>query len=183
MAFHFEEMAIPGIVHIKTDIFSDGRGFFAEVFKQSKFVEMTKGENLVQLNHSYSKHGVLRGLHYQLPPQAQGKLVVALAGEIFDVAVDMRKSSPTFGQWVSQTLSAKEQNMLYVPEGFAHGFYVVSESADVFYGCTKEYAPVLERGVKWNDPKLDIAWPVKDPVVSDKDAALPVFEEAENPFA
>ncbi len=126
--------------------------------------------------------GVLRGLHYQKPPQAQGKLVMVLSGEVFDVAVDIRRGSPTYGRWVGETLSAENGRMLWIPVGFAHGFCVLSERADVVYLVTAEYAPDLDRGIRWNDPEIGIRWPVDEPLLSPKDARLPLLREADQDF-
>ncbi|MBU2529778.1 MAG: dTDP-4-dehydrorhamnose 3,5-epimerase, partial [Elusimicrobia bacterium] len=135
-------------------------------------------ENLVQENHSRSKKNVLRGLHFQKSPKAQGKLVQCLHGKIFDVAVDIRKKSPTFLKWVGVELSQDNGEMLYVPKGFAHGFLVLSNSADVIYKCTAEYSPKHERGIIWNDPQINIVWPSLMPLLSDKDEELPLSKDA-----
>jgi dTDP-4-dehydrorhamnose 3,5-epimerase len=136
----------------------------------------------VQDNLSHSRQGVLRGLHYQNHPKAQGKLVTVLKGEIFDVAVDIRKSSPTYGRWVGMTLSADCCRMLYISVGFAHGFCVLSEEATVSYKVTEEFAPDLDRGIAWNDPYIGIRWPIANPILSAKDAQLPLLREADNSF-
>jgi dTDP-4-dehydrorhamnose 3,5-epimerase len=136
----------------------------------------------VQDNLSHSRHGVVRGLHYQNHPKAQGKLVTVLKGEIFDVAVDIRKGSPTYGRWVGITLSADSYRMLYIPVGFAHGFCVMSDEAMLSYKATEEYAPDLERGIAWNDPDIGIRWPIESPILSARDAQLPLLNEADNSF-
>src|SRR5690606_15100817 len=136
----------------------------------------------VQDNLSHSRYGVLRGLHYQAHPKAQGKLVSVLRGEIFEVAVDIRRGSPTYGRGVGVRLAAKDRRLLYVPVGFAHGFCVLSVEADVVYKVTKEYAPELDRGVRWNDPELGIRWPIEEPILSPKDAQLPLLREAAPDF-
>jgi dTDP-4-dehydrorhamnose 3,5-epimerase len=160
---------IPEVIQIVPDIFHDDRGFFMEVFHTGRFQQEGLPSNFVQDNLSHSKRGVLRGLHYQID-NPQGKFVTCLNGEIFDVAVDLRKSSPTFRQWVGVTLRASERNSLYIPPGFAHGFYVLSETADVFYKCTDLYSPRSERTLLWNDPDIGVKWPVTgDPIVSVKD--------------
>lgn len=179
MAFQFKKLDIPNIVHIQPDVFGDDRGFFAEVFKQSAFAEAGITETFVQFNHSRSAKHVLRGLHYQKPPHAQAKLLMVTAGEIFDAVVDIRRSSPTFGQCVSATLSAEKKNMLWVPEGFAHALCVTSKTADVLYFVNREYAPTAERGIMWSDPALGITWPTDQPVLSDKDKVYPVLAEAD----
>ena len=182
MPFEFQRLAIPAVVLVRARRLPDGRGFFRETFKQSEFAANGIDARFVQDNHSHSTQGVLRGLHYQKHPQAQGKLVGVVSGEIFDVAVDIRKGSPTFGKWVAQTLSAENSLMLYVPPGFAHGFCVLSESADLVYKVTAEYSRELERGVRWNDPALGIDWPLRDPSLSERDLRLPVLRDADNNF-
>lgn len=179
MPFRFTPLAIPDLILIEPKVFADARGCFVEIYKRSEFIGAGIPEAFVQDNYSHSHRAVLRGLHYQTPPQAQGKLVSAIAGEIFDVAVDIRRNSRTRGRWVGVTLSAENRRMLYVPEGFAHGFCVLSEQADVVYKVTAEYAPELERGIVWNDPELGIAWPVSTPLLSPKDEALPLLRDAD----
>ncbi|MGB7951152.1 MAG: dTDP-4-dehydrorhamnose 3,5-epimerase [Candidatus Binatia bacterium] len=173
MGFRFHKLAIPEVVLIEADAFKDSRGFFMETYKRSAFVTHGLGDTFVQDNYSHSVRGTLRGLHYQKRPKAQAKLVAVLKGEIFDVAVDVRRGSPTYGRWVGETLSTENFRMLYIPAGFAHGFCVLSEEADVLYKVTNEYAPELDRGVIWNDPDIGIRWPTDDPTVSQKDAGLP----------
>lgn len=163
-------LAIPEVLRIEPRVFGDDRGFFFESFHQGRF-EAAVGRQVpfVQDNHSKSAHNVLRGLHYQIR-QPQGKLVRVVAGTVFDVAVDLRRSSPTFGQWVGEILSAENKVQLWVPEGFAHGFVVISESAEFVYKTTDYYAPEYERCIAWNDTDLSISWPVvQTPVVSVKD--------------
>ena len=176
------ETAIAGPVIIEPRVFGDARGFFYESFNQQAFNAAT-GTNLefVQDNHSRSSKGVLRGLHYQLPPHAQGKLVRVVRGAVWDVAVDIRKDSPTFGQWVAETLTEDNHKQFWIPPGFAHGFVVLSESADFLYKTTNYYAPQSDRGIAWNDPDLDIAWPNlgMDFVLSDKDRQQPALRQAE----
>ena len=179
MPFEFEQLPIKGLVLAKVKTFPDGRGFFAELYRSSLFRKAGLSLECCQINHSRSAQGVLRGLHYQLKPQTQAKLVQVLAGEIFDVAVDIRKGSATFGRWFGVRLSGENHAALFIPEGFAHGFCVLSPSADVIYCCSKEYAPECERGIIWNDPAIAIDWPVPDPAVSDKDAAWPTLNSAE----
>jgi len=164
------KLAIPDVLRIEPRVFGDERGFFYESFHQARFEDAVGRQvNFVQDNHSKSAHNVLRGLHYQIK-QPQGKLVRVVAGSVFDVAVDLRRSSPTFGQWVGEVLSAENKVQMWVPEGFAHGFVVLSESAEFVYKTTDYYAPEHERCIAWNDPTLAILWPVKDePVVSAKD--------------
>ena len=163
-------LSIPDVLLIEPKIFGDERGFFFESFNQAEFdAAVGKSVLFVQDNHSRSGKNVLRGLHYQVE-QPQGKLVRVVSGEVFDVAIDLRRSSPTFGSWVGEILSAENKRMLWVPEGFAHGFVVLSDSADFLYKTTAFYAPKLERCLKWDDPEVNIKWPVaSDPIVSDKD--------------
>jgi dTDP-4-dehydrorhamnose 3,5-epimerase len=182
MSFTFEKLSILGLVIVAPRVFPDGRGFFLEAYKYSDFAANGIDEHFIQDNHSRSSKGVLRGLHYQLPPFAQGKLVRCIYGEIFDVAVDIRKSSPTFGKWIGMKLSSENNKMLYIPKGFAHGFVVTSNEAEVYYKCTAEYKPSNERGIIWNDPDLNIDWPLKQPVLSEKDSRYPKFEDAEYNF-
>jgi len=174
-------MAIPEVLLIEPKVFGDARGFFYESFSQKTFDEAT-GLNLpfVQDNHSRSARGVLRGLHYQLPPHAQGKLVRVVRGAVFDVAVDIRKASATFGQWVGIELSEDNHRQFWVPPGFAHGFVVLSETADFLYKTTDYYAPELERCICWDDPLIAIVWPLQiAPQVSEKDASGRQFSGAE----
>ena len=165
-------LAIPDVLLIEPRVFGDERGFFYESFNQQRFNEVTGLDlQFVQDNHSKSAKNVLRGLHYQLPPKAQGKLVRVVAGEVFDVAVDIRKNSPTFGRWVGEILSADNKRQLWIPPGLAHGFLVLSESAEFLYKTTDYYAPEFERGILWNDPDLAIEWPIDGaPLLSGKDA-------------
>lgn len=156
-------LAIPDVVLLEPKVFGDERGFFFESFNQQIFeAAIGRRVNFVQDNHSCSAKGVLRGLHYQLQ-QPQGKLVRVVAGEVFDVVVDIRKSSPTFGQWVGTYLSAKNKHQLWVPEGFAHGFVVLSDTAEFLYKTTNYYAPAHERCIRWDDPTLAIHWPINEP--------------------
>ncbi|WP_447992162.1 dTDP-4-dehydrorhamnose 3,5-epimerase [Achromobacter spanius] len=174
-------LAIPDVVLFEPKVFGDERGFFMESFNQAVFNKLTGLDvNFVQDNHSKSSQGVLRGLHYQLAPKSQGKLVRAVRGAVFDVAVDIRKRSPTFGQWVGAELSEANHQQLWVPPGFAHGFVVLSESAEFLYKTTDYYAPDLERSILWNDPDLAIEWPngIK-PQLSPKDEQGRRFKDAE----
>jgi dTDP-4-dehydrorhamnose 3,5-epimerase len=171
--------AIPDVLLFKPKVFGDERGFFMETFRESWFDECDISARFVQDNHSSSSRGVLRGLHYQIK-NPQGKLVRVTAGEVYDVAVDLRKSSPTFGQSVGVYLSANNKNIFWIPPGFAHGFLVLSEHAEFNYKCTQYYAPEHDRSLLWNDPALKIEWPLADitaPVLSAKDrAALPLAQ-------
>ena len=172
---------IPDVVLIEPKVFEDGRGFFMETFQQERFRQAGIETIFVQDNHSGSKQGALRGLHYQIK-QPQAKLLRVIAGEIFDVSVDIRLSSPTFSQWVGIHLSAQNKRQLWVPRGFAHGFYVLSEWAELIYKTDDYYAPEWERTIYWNDPVLDIQWPLipgTEPIVSAKDARGMPFNQAE----
>ncbi len=173
--------AIPDVVVVEPRVFGDARGFFFESFNQRHF-EAAAGRSVqfVQDNHSLSAKGVLRGLHYQLP-SPQGKLVRVVRGEVFDVAVDLRRGSPTFGRWVGETLSAENKRQLWLPEGFAHGFLVLSAEAEFLYKATDYYHPEHERCIRWDDPALAIAWPARGlpPIVSDKDARGCALHEAQ----
>jgi dTDP-4-dehydrorhamnose 3,5-epimerase len=181
MPFEFERLQIAEVILVKTWDLKDERGFFRELSKQSEFAAHGIPA-FAQVNHSRSARGVLRGLHYQKHPQAQGKLVTAIRGAIFDVAVDIRKGSPTYARWVSAILSDENGHALYIPPGFAHGLCVLSDEADVMYQVTTEYAPQLDRGILWNDPQIGIQWRVTDPILSPKDAALPLLKDADNNF-
>ena len=164
-------LAIPDVVLLEPKVFGDERGFFFESFNEQQFIELTGADvRFVQDNHSSSAQNVLRGLHYQLPPKAQGKLVRVVVGEVFDVAVDVRRASPTFGKWVGEILSADNKRQLWIPSGFAHGFLVLSEVAEFLYKTTDYYAPECERCIVWDDPELGIAWPLENyPALSAKD--------------
>ncbi|MGD8397802.1 MAG: dTDP-4-dehydrorhamnose 3,5-epimerase [Anaerolineae bacterium] len=183
MPFEFERLEILDIVLVTARRFDDRRGFFKETYKASDFAARDIPGPFVQDNLSHSVYGALRGLHYQKAPHAQGKLVIVLHGRIFDVAVDIRRGSPTYGQWIGRTLSATGGEMLWVPVGFAHGFCVLSDEADVLYKVTAEYAPDADRGIIWNDPEVGVAWPIADPILSSKDAGLPPLRSADNDFA
>jgi dTDP-4-dehydrorhamnose 3,5-epimerase len=183
MSFRFERLSIPEVILIEPKVHRDERGFFMEVYKYSEFSAFGIGERFVQDNHSKSARDVLRGLHYQKNPAAQGKLVSVLQGEIFDVAVDIRSGSPTYGRWVGRTLSAENKQMLYVPVGFAHGYCALSGSAEVLYKVTVEYFPEHDAGIIWNDPDIAISWPMRDPIISGKDATLPRLKEIDTGFS
>lgn len=171
---------IPEVIIFEPKVFGDERGFFLESFNQKIFQEATGlKRDFVQDNHSKSSKGVLRGLHYQLPPMAQGKLVRVVHGEVFDVAVDLRKSSPTFGKWVGVHLSAENKRQLWIPEGFAHGFLTLSDTAEFLYKTTNYYSPKDEGAIAWNDTELAIAWPdAGEVLVSGKDQIAPAFKNA-----
>ena len=182
MVFVFKRLDISEVMLIEAQAFSDERGFFMESFKESTFASNGIKTKFVQDNFSRSTRGVLRGLHYQKNPQSQAKLVMALQGEIFDVAVDIRKGSPTYGKWVGEILSDKNHKLLYIPEGFAHGFCVLSDSANVLYKINTEYSPEHERGILWNDTDLAIKWPINKPVMIKKDLDLPTLKNTDNNF-
>jgi dTDP-4-dehydrorhamnose 3,5-epimerase len=172
MALNYKRLKIPDLILIEPQILQDERGFFLEKYKQSDFEEI--GVPLFkQDNYSSSKQGVIRGLHYQLPPYEQGKLVSVVKGKVWDVAVDIRKSSKFFGQWVGVELSEENNFSLYIPPGFAHGFSVLSEEVRFLYKCTSEYSQIHERGIRFDDPNLNIDWKVEEPIVSQKDFKWP----------
>jgi dTDP-4-dehydrorhamnose 3,5-epimerase len=182
MPFEFMQTELPGVLLVQPRIFGDERGFFLELYKYTEFAQGGIRDNLVQDNFSRSSRGVLRGLHYQKSPHAQGKLVMCMKGKIFDVAVDIRKESPHYGKWTGKELTEENRLMLYVPPGFAHGFQVVSDAAEVLYKCTEEYAPADDRGIIWNDPDISISWPLRDPILSGKDKDHPRLRAADNNF-
>jgi len=172
---------ISEIVVIEPKVFGDQRGFFMETWNSKIFAELGITAQFVQDNHSLSRRGILRGLHYQIK-HPQGKLVRVISGEVYDVAVDIRKSSSTYGQWVGEILSAENKKMLWVPPGFAHGFYVLSEQAEFTYKCTDYYMPEHERSICWDDSDINITWPIIDsqaPMLSDKDQQAQSFQDAE----
>lgn len=168
---------LPEVLLIEPRVFPDGRGHFFETWVGPRYRDAGIEFDFVQDNFSRSVRGTLRGLHFQ-EPKAQGKLVTVLSGRVFDVAVDIRRDSPRFGKWVGVELDGDSPRQLWVPPGFAHGFCVLSDRADFFYKCTEFYNPSTERSVLWNDPDLAIEWPIKDPVLSDKDAAAPLLDQA-----
>lgn len=177
----FTRLEIPDVVLVTPKVFEDERGFFLESYREERFAAAGIPARFVQDNHSASAQGVLRGLHYQIK-QAQGKLVRVIAGEIYDAVVDLRRSSSTFGRWLGVTLSAQNKNQLWVPPGFAHGFYVVSPRAEILYKASDYYAPQFERALLWNDPALAISWPLVDgkpPILSGKDAVGLPLSQAE----
>jgi dTDP-4-dehydrorhamnose 3,5-epimerase len=179
MSFTFKKTGIPEVILIETSTFSDERGLFSEIFKASVFSDNDVPTSFLQDNFSHSKKGVLRGLHYQLNPKAQGKLVRVLRGVVLDVAVDVRRASPTFLQHVSVELSESNGRMLYVPPGFAHGFVTLTDEVSFLYKCTAEYSLEHERGVRFDDHDINVDWGIKDPIVSTKDRALPFVKDAE----
>jgi len=177
----FSPTKISDVILVEPDVFGDNRGFFMETWHAEKFAAGGITAQFVQDNHSRSGQGILRGLHYQVT-KPQGKLVRVLSGEVYDVAVDLRRNSATFGKWVGVSLSAENKKMLWMPPGFAHGFYVISHQADFFYKCTDFYAAEYERAIRWDDPDLAIDWPLiegQTPVLAPKDQAAAVFKDAE----
>jgi dTDP-4-dehydrorhamnose 3,5-epimerase len=182
MVFTFKKLEIPNVILIEPQLFSDRRGFFYEFFKETDFLSYGITARFVQENFSHSIKDVVRGLHFQKNPRAQTKLVTVIKGKIFDVAVDIRKNSPTYGKWVGEILSEENHRSLYIPEGFAHGFCVLSDEADVLYKVSDEYSPENDRGIIWNDPTINISWQIEKPIVSEKDNQLPLLEKSDNNF-
>ena len=182
LPFTFKKLSIPDVILIEAKSFPDKRGYFLENFKESIFIENGINTRFVQDNFSHSIKGVLRGLHFHKNPKAQAKLITTLRGEIFDVSVDIRKNSPTYGKWVGEILSEQNHKLLYIPEGFAHGFCILSEEADVFYKVSQEYSPEHDSGFIWNDPEIDIKWPIDKPIISERDLKLPLLKNADNNF-
>jgi dTDP-4-dehydrorhamnose 3,5-epimerase len=184
MPFKFEPLGdLPDVILIEPKAFGDDRGWFMETFKESEFAAHGIRFPFPQDNHSRSTaKGVLRGLHYQKDPMAQGKLVRCLTGAIYDVAVDIRRRSPTYGKWVAAELTGENRRMLWVPPGFAHGFCTLSEVSEVVYKTTAEYSAAHDRGVRWNDPAIGVKWPTASPVLSPKDTQAPMLAEADNNF-
>lgn len=175
MAFSFRHLGIPGLILAKPQVFQDERGFLTETYKESIFAEQGIDMKFVQDMHSFSTKGVLRGLHYQASPYAQGKLIQVISGSIWDVVVNIEPESPYYGKWESVVLSGGNRYVLWVPPGFAHGFVTLSEAALIAYKCTSEYSKSHEKGIRWDDPMIDIRWPVTDVIISDKDKVLPLF--------
>ncbi|MEO0247248.1 MAG: dTDP-4-dehydrorhamnose 3,5-epimerase [candidate division WOR-3 bacterium] len=180
-SFKFYRLEIPDVILIEPTIFKDERGHFLEVYREDIYQEYVPCR-FVQENLSFSRKNVLRGLHYQKKVAAQAKLVQVVQGEVFDVAVDIRKGSPTYGKWVGVILSSENNLLLYIPEGFAHGFCVLSETATLLYRVSSFYSPRDDRGIVWNDPEINIEWPIKDPILSPKDQNLPLLKDADNDF-
>jgi dTDP-4-dehydrorhamnose 3,5-epimerase len=171
-----KETKLPGVLLLEPDVFSDERGFFLETWNSTRYEKADIKGPFVQDNVSFSKKGVLRGLHFQYP-QSQGKLVQVLSGEVVDVAVDIRKGSPTFGRWISEVLSDANHRQIYIPSGFAHGYCVTSETAVFSYKCTEFYNPSSESGIIWNDPDVNIDWLIEEPILSSKDADYPRLKD------
>ncbi len=178
----FIRTEIEGLFIIKPKVFEDDRGYFYESYSRKKFLEQGIDYNFLQDNESRSKKGVLRGLHFQIPPYAQGKLVRVLRGAVMDVAVDLRKDSKTFKQYFSVELTGTNKTMFWIPPGFAHGFITLEDDTVFSYKCTELYYPEAEKSIVWNDPDLNIDWGVSEPVVSDRDAKAPLFKDFINPF-
>lgn len=177
--FELEHLRIPGLAVVRPTVHGDSRGFFLESFRKSDFQALGLPTDFSQDNHARSGSGVLRGLHYQIHPAEQGKLIRVLRGAVFDVAVDIRVGSRTFGQWEGVTLTEERQEMLYIPPGFAHGYKVLSDGADLVYKVTREYQADLDRGIRWDDPDLAIEWPGDAPVLSERDRSLPGLGDAD----
>ena len=182
MGFEFIKQEIPEIIIIRPKMIEDNRGFLMEIYKYSEFKKIGITEKFVQDNHSKSLKGVLRGLHFQKHPKAQGKLVRCLKGELFDVAVDIRKESPTYGKWVSAILSEENKEMIWIPKGFAHGFLAISNEAEIQYKITEEYSAENDQGIIWNDKTINISWPINNPILSKKDCELPELKNIDNNF-
>lgn len=182
MAFDFIKLEIPDVILVTPKIFTDTRGFFIETYKKSEFISNGIKDDFVQDNHSKSTKGVLRGLHFQKKEKSQSKLVRCISGVIFDVAIDIRKNSSSYGKWVSAILSEENKKMLYIPKGFAHGFLVLSETAEIVYKTGEEYSPENDRGILWSDPKININWNYDNPILSEKDKNLPLLRDTDNDF-
>lgn len=183
MPLELHPLEIPDVLLIRHDVFGDSRGSLMEGFKCSAFQDAEiVSEPFAQLNRVHSVGAVLRGLHYQHPPFAQGKLIHVVRGEIFDVAVDLRRGSPTYAAWVGHRLSHRHPHSIYIPPGFAHGYCTLGDETDVVYLMSAEYAPAHQSGIVWNDAQLDVAWPIRNPTVSDRDARLPTLREADIRF-
>lgn len=179
MSFIFKKLEIPDVVLVESSLSRDDRGFFTEVFKACEFEKNGMPYSFVQDNYSQSKKGCIRGLHYQLDPKAQGKLVRVLKGRIMDVAVDVRRNSPTFLKKITVELSDENNKMLYIPTGFAHGFVALSDDVRFLYKCTAEYSKDHERGIRFDDPDIGIDWGIEEPIISKKDLILPYAKDAE----
>jgi len=183
MPFEFKRLEIPDVILIVPKVFGDDRGFFMETYKDSDFKKNGIDVNFVQDNHSKSNKGVIRGLHYQLNPKAQGKLVRVTKGRVIDVAVDIRKGSPYYGKHIAVELSGENKKMLWIPPGFAHGICILEDDTEFLYKVSGgEYSPENDRGIIWNDPEISIQWPIRNPQLSEKDANLPLLKNADNNF-
>jgi len=183
MPFQFTKLEIPEVILIKPIVFSDNRGIFMETYKSTDFLEAGVKGNFLQDNYSKSaKKGTLRGLHYQKEPKAQSKLIRVIKGSVFDVAIDIRKNSPTYGKWVSVILSAENKEMLYIPKGFAHGLCTLEDDTEIVYKCTNEYSSEHNKGITWDDPIINIEWPAKKPILSKRDSSWPSLAKVDNDF-
>jgi len=182
MALRFEPTTIPEVIKVTTDFYRDPRGLFCELYRSPEFKHAGIEHALMQTDYSVSLKNVIRGLHYQLNPMAQAKIVSVVAGVIFDVAVDLRKGAPTYGRWTAVELKPDDACMLFIPEGFAHGFCTLSDEARIIYHCSQVYSKEHERGIRWDDPQIGIQWPVDKPLLSKKDAQLPLLAKTENNF-
>lgn len=181
--FEFRKLEIPGVILIVPQVYHDERGFFLETYKKREFAAAGIRVEFVQDNHSCSTKGTIRGLHYQLAPYGQAKLIKVLVGSVLDVAVDIRHGSPTFGRWASAVLSAQNKQMMWIPEGFAHGFLALEDGCEIFYKNSNEYHPEAMRSILWNDPAIDIDWgDIEDPILTAKDANAPTLAKAEINF-
>jgi len=180
MPFEFKDTPLKGVVIIQPRIFSDERGFFMETYKRSEFISAGLTEGFNQDNHSFSSKGVLRGIHFQSGPHAQGKLVRVITGAVWDIAVDLRQGSLSYGKWFGIELNEENRTMLYIPPGFGHGFFTLKDNTHFLYKCSSEYEPASDGGVRWDDPNLAIDWPLEpgqNPLVSEKDIVLPYFKD------
>ena len=177
MPFDFIKQKMEGLVLIEPRVFTDERGYFLESYKKSDFTANGIDYNFLQDNHSLSRKNVVRGLHYQREPKGQGKLVRVMSGSVWDVAVDIRKGSPTFLKWMSFELSGENKEMLFIPPGFAHGFLALTDDVHLVYKCTEEYDAKLDTGLRWNDPDIGVVWPVQNPIISEKDMVLPYVKD------
>ncbi len=177
MPFIFTNLEISGLVLVEPRVFPDDRGFFLESYKESEFTRAGLPFRFVQDNHSLSIRNVIRGLHFQRSPRSQGKLVRVIRGKVWDVAVDIRKGSPTYKRWIGVELSDENNHMVFIPPGFAHGFVTLTDDVHLLYKCTEEYDAALDAGIRWDDPDIGVVWPVRDPVVSGKDRVLPYLRE------
>ena len=178
MPFEFKKMEIEDVILVTPKVFGDSRGFFLESYKKTDFFKNGITDEFNQDNHSKSSKGVLRGLHYQAKPYSQAKIVRCVNGKIFDVAVDIRPNSPTFKKWVGAVLSEDNKNMLYIPQGFAHGFVALSDEVEILYKASGEYAPQADRGIRWNDPEIAVEWGIDfEPLVSEKDSKQPFIKD------
>lgn len=182
MPFDFKKLNIPEVILIQPKVIKDTRGFFMESYKYSEFKNNSIDTNFVQDNHSKSFKNVLRGLHFQTNPKAQGKLIRCIKGKILDVAVDLRKDSKSYKKWVYEILSEENKSMLYIPKGFAHGFLTLSDEAELFYKTDEEYSYENDSGIFWNDPEINILWNIENPIISEKDKNLPLLKDLDLDF-